>query len=201
MCLVLLSLQCGKKPSSGVWKKNKKKTGKTFSFAAEVWTVRVLTLTLQLHTGVQPVCWDQVASHCHSWLTTSCWNGHLERETEEGRLEGEAIVKYRPEEARGKMDRGYSTEKRTVTGGEEEEDGVGRGRCQDENLTNSASGAAEVKGTQPKKVKDEIKASALRCPEAQLKIYPSRARPPLTRGRQEAKYCTPLGDLSFSTDQ
>lgn len=110
-------------------------------------------------------------------------------------------MKYRPEEARRKMDRGYSMKTKTVTSGEEEEDEVGRGRCQDENLTNSASGAAEVKGTQPKKVKDEIKASALRCPEAQLKIYPSRARPPLTRGRQEAKYCTPLGDLSFSTDQ
>lgn len=74
-------------------------------------------------------------------------------------------------------------------------------RCQNENLTNSANAAAEVKGTQPKKVKDEIKASALWCPEAQLKIYPSKPRPPLTLGRQEAKYCTPLGDLSFSTDQ
>lgn len=77
----------------------------------------------------------------------------------------------------------------------------GGGRCQNENLTNSANDAAEVKGTQPKKVKDEIKARALWCPEAQLKIYPSKPRPPLTRGRQEAKYCTPLGDLSFSTDQ
>lgn len=34
----------------------------------------------------------------------------------------------------------------------------GRGHCQDENLTNSASDVAEVKRTQPKKVKDEIKA-------------------------------------------
>lgn len=34
----------------------------------------------------------------------------------------------------------------------------GRGQCQDENLTNSLSDATEVKGTQPKKVKDEIKA-------------------------------------------
>ena len=45
------------------------------------------------------------------------------------------------------------------------------------------------------------KPNALSCPEAQQKIYPFRARPPLTQGRQEAKYCTPLGDLSFSTDQ
>ncbi|CAK6962006.1 Hypothetical predicted protein [Scomber scombrus] len=83
-----------------------------------------------------------------------------------------------------------------------EEEKVGDGsRYQDGNVTNSASDAAEVKGTQPKKVKDEIKAGALPCPEAPLKIYPSKARPPLTRGRQEAKYCTPLGDLSFSTDQ
>ena len=34
-------------------------------------------------------------------------------------------MKYRPEEARGKMDRGYSTEKRTVTGGEEEDKNTG----------------------------------------------------------------------------
>lgn len=74
-------------------------------------------------------------------------------------------------------------------------------RCQDGNLTNSVSAASEVKETRQKKVKDEIKAGVLRCPEAQLKIYPSKARPPLTRGRQEAKYCMPLGDLSFSTDQ
>lgn len=41
---------------------------------------------------------------------------------------------------------------------------VRRGRCQDENLTNSASDAAEVKGTQPKKVKDEIKARCAAVP-------------------------------------
>lgn len=41
----------------------------------------------------------------------------------------------------------------------EDKDGVwGRGQCHHENLTNSASDATEVKGTQPKKVKDEIKA-------------------------------------------
>lgn len=52
-----------------------------------------------------------------------------------------------------------------------------------------------------KRLKMKSKPNALACPEAQLKIYPFRARPPLTQGRQEAKYCTPLGDLSFSTDQ
>ncbi|KAK5874563.1 hypothetical protein PBY51_019499 [Eleginops maclovinus] len=90
---------------------------------------------------------------------------------------------------------------RLMGGEDDEEEEEESGPRRDEILTNSACAAAEVKGTQPKKVKDEIKARALRCPEAQLKIYPSRARPPLTRGRQEAKYCTPLGDLSFSTDQ
>lgn len=75
-------------------------------------------------------------------------------------------MKYRAEEARRKMDRGYSTKKKkTVMGGKEEEDEAGgRGRCQDENLTNSASDSAEVKGTQPKKVKDEIKAKRAAVP-------------------------------------
>lgn len=79
-------------------------------------------------------------------------------------------MKYRAGETGRKMDRGYSTKggRRTVTGGKEEEDEAGGGgggaRCQDENLTNSASDTAEVKGTQPKKVKDEIKARRAAVP-------------------------------------
>lgn len=48
---------------------------------------------------------------------------------------------------------------------EEDNDGVwGRGQCRDGNLTNSVSDATEVKGTQPKKVKDEIKAKRSAVP-------------------------------------
>lgn len=60
-----------------------------------------------------------------------------------------------------------------------------------------------------KRLKMKSKLAWLRCPEARLKIYPCKARPPPRRGaiekerreRRGAKYCTPLGDLSFSTDQ
>lgn len=47
----------------------------------------------------------------------------------------------------------------------EDKDGVwGRGQCHHENPSDSASDAAEVKGTQAKKVKDEIKAKRCAVP-------------------------------------
>lgn len=81
---------------------------------------------------------------------------------------------------------------------------VGGGQCHRENPSGSArdAGRRGQGSAGGKKVKDEIKAkNGAWRPEARLEIHPSRARPPLRRGRLGAKYCTPLGDLSFSADQ
>ncbi len=68
------------------------------------------------------------------------------------------------------------------------------------NVTNSLnhSSSAEVKEKQLKKVKDEIKAVAQSAAENLSQRGKATAD---ALGRQEAKYCTPLWDLSFSADQ
>lgn len=68
------------------------------------------------------------------------------------------------------------------------------------NVTNSLNhgSGAEVKEKQLKKVKDEIKA----VPRSSAENLSMRGKATAdARTRQEAKYCTPLWDLSFSADQ
>lgn len=68
------------------------------------------------------------------------------------------------------------------------------------NVTKSLnhSSGTKVKEKQPKKVKDEIKAMAQSAAENLSQRGKATAD---ALGRQEAKYCTPLWDLSFSADQ